>query len=180
MRWVEVHARLLDRSRSAQALTPSQTGAAATIVSALNGGTPYLNLWGPPGVGKTFLGRHLVLGYQGIYLSSPDQPLAESPTGKWVCVDNVAATRYTARAIYSKLVWQRATAVLVITQSAVTDSLLRVQLQLTADDLNAVCNILLTLYRDLNLPALDANAASLWTHIRACTSISQSSSTKPG
>jgi hypothetical protein len=170
MRWADVHARLMERSRDLQALTPSQFGAAAAIVRALESGVQYLNLWGAAGVGKTFLVRQLVQQHQGLYLSSPDQPFVESPAGKWLCVDNMRATRSEARSIYSKLLWQGATAVLVVTQSSVPDSLFPVELQLTAQDWNTVRSTLVILFRNANkLSNLDANALSLWPLVCACT-----------
>jgi len=171
MRWVEVHARLLECSRDAQALTPSQAIAAATIVNALNNGVTYLNLWGPPGVGKTFLARHLAQHYQGIYLSAPEKQAVTTVAGKWVCVDNVHPQRADTRATYNRLYWQQATAVLVITQALVQDSLYPVQLQLTADDLSTVRTTLLALYRNCTLPNAEAESASLWMLVRACTNI---------
>lgn len=173
MRWVEVHAKLLDRYRDAQALTASQANAAAAIASALSNGVPYLNLWGSPGVGKTFLARHLVYKHEGIYLSSPDQPLSEPLTGRWVCVDNMRSSRADTRAAYSRLTWQRASAVIIITQAAIPDSLFSVQLQLTADDFRAVHTALVALLRNPALLDLDTSSASLWMLVRAGMSADQ-------
>ncbi len=168
VRWAEVHARLLERSGDAQGLTPSQSVAAVTIEKALKQGVPYLNLWGPAGVGKTFLAHHLVQRCQGIYLPAPAAQTTTALSGRWVCVDNVRATRAEVRTVYSKLSWREATAVLVVTQTPAQDSVYAVQLQLTMNDLATVRKTMLALYRDCSLPDVGANSTTLWMFVSAC------------
>jgi hypothetical protein len=161
-------------------LTPSQSAAVDIIVDALNNGLTYLNLWGAPGVGKTFLAHHLAQQYGGIYLSSPDQPTIKAVVGKWLCVDNVPAIRTDARAIYSRLLWQRATAVLVISQDRVLDSLFPIQLQLTANDRFAVRATLHSMYPNCTLPDPAVTSASLWMFVRSCTHIDSTTNSLSG
>jgi len=169
MRWAEAHARLLDRSRDSQILTPSQRAAGNSIVRVLESGAPYLNLWGMVGSGKTFLARHLAHDARCVYLSSPGNPLTEPPIGKWVLVDNVSAMRSEARAVYNGLYWQQAAAVLVITQSRVDDSLFTIQLQLSADDHTFVQSTIAALFPKVNAPTVGADTSSLWPLVAACT-----------
>lgn len=168
MRWAEVHARLLECSRDAQSLTSSQSVAAVAIENALDQGVPYLNLWGPPGVGKTFLAHYLVRRCHGIYLHAPNAQITTPLGGRWVCVDNVHATRAEVRTVYSKLSWRQATAVLVVTQTPAQDSVYPVQLQLAVHDLATVRKTIRAIFRDCTLPSVGANNANLWLFVCAC------------
>lgn len=133
-----------------------------------------------PDVGKTFLAHHLTQQYGGIYLSSPNKPITEPLAGKWLCVDNVPATRADARAISSKLLWQRATAVLIISQDPVPDSLFPIQLQLTAHDRFAVRATLRSMYPNCTLPDPAVTSASLWMFVRSCTHIEPTTNSLSG
>ncbi len=168
VRWAEMHARLLERSRDAKWLTPSQAATAVTIEDALKQGVSYLNLWGPVGVGKTFLAHHLVQRCHGIYLHAPTAQTTTVLSGRWVCVDNVRAARSDVRTVYSKLSWRQATAVLVVTQTPAQDSVYPVQLQLTVDDLATVHKTMLALYRDCSLPSIGTDSTTLWMFVGAC------------
>ncbi len=169
MRWAEAHARLLERSRDLPTLTASQRAAGNSIIRALETGVPYVNLWGTAGVGKTFLARHLAHDARCLYLSSPGQPVTETPAERWVIVDNVKAERREARAVYNDLYWQQAAAVVVITQARVDDSLFTVQLQLSPEDHACVRSTAEALFPTASLPPVNTDFTSLWPLVAACT-----------
>lgn len=169
MRWAEVHAKLLSQSNNLQALTRSQVEAANAIVGALGAGIQYLNLWGDAGVGKTFLARYLTHYHHGVYLSAYPNTLPASPLGTWGCVDNVPSVQVDARAIYGALIFRRATAVLLITQKPIRDSIFSVPLFLTTSDYQAVYATLARLYPSIHLPDSRGAQSSLWALVRDST-----------
>jgi hypothetical protein len=171
-RWLDVHTQLLARSHTAAALTPSQAAAADALLRAQRDSAQYLNLWGAPGLGKTFLARHLAHQHHALYLSAPDRPPTLPLHGRWVIVDNVPATRPDARpdarAVYGRLLWQGATTVVVVTQSPLAQGIIAVPIPLTAADCAVVRATLAGLLPACPLPDPSASPSSLWRFVRAC------------
>lgn len=166
MRWVDVHARLLDRSLNPQLLTPSQQEAASVIARALVEGVQYINLYGGPGVGKTFLARHLAHELGCCYMSGFGTETLTPIAERWVLVDNAPENRGDARAVYGDLLHRSAVAVLVITHNLVRDSLFTVPLNLTKDDQDVVRSTVAETFPSFRLSGNHQRLTSLWTLVR--------------
>lgn len=162
MKWTDAHQQLVQWSRSGDALTESQRITLAAIQEAIAAGVPYINLFGKPGVGKTFLAKHLAHTQQCVYLSGPTSQPSSTVAGRCVLIDNVGPGRHEVRSTCNAVLAQGARTAVVITQARVLDSFMVFELTLTPIDAVYVYDHIGGRRPGLSLQAQAHNDSGLW------------------
>lgn len=148
---------LIKTHRSAEWLTPSQARALAALKEALRvPGT--VNLCGSAGVGKTFLAWMLVdeLGYS-YFPHLKHFTRTENVSGPGVVIDNAEPSRQSHRNVLKALQFEDVKRALLITRELIRDYTHYVELSLSSEDWEIVCNNLMSvgcLISDSRVPSL--------------------------
>lgn len=126
---------LIKTRRTYAWLTPSQQVVLAAIAKVLQVPAT-VNLFGPAGVGKTFLAWVLAEQMSYVYLSTPNQlGQADSSETKGVIVDNCHPHRQAHRNLLKELHFLQIPCAILLTRELIHDYTHYVELKLTIEDI---------------------------------------------
>ena len=135
MHWQSYHRKLLALAETGETLTTSQQAVCEFLHQAIEDYQQRINLWGSPGVGKTFLAHYLHYIAEGLYFFSPENcPSTEISPNSVVIIDNAPSDRSLARSIFGDMLWAGASSVILITRQPIDDAVRRIELALTNRD----------------------------------------------
>ena len=152
MLWQSYHRKLLTLAETSETLTASQQAACQFLRQEIGDYQQRINLWGSPGVGKTFLAHYLHHCTEGLYfLSAENCPSSEVSPNSVVIIDNAPHDRSSARSIFGDMLWAGASSVIVVTRQPIDDAVRRVELGLTAQELAQIDEVMQRLLGKLAL-----------------------------
>ena len=174
MNWLDFHKQLLQLARTNETLTPSQVSARDAILNAIEMWEKYINLWGDPGVGKTFLAHFLHHRADLVYFSDWTRYNVEVSGHSAVAIDNAPHTRQEARSLYDKLRWgQKDYAgpanVILITREPINDAAHRISLRLTDSDIAHIENLMRKQFGEADFESISQHIqqrSGLWSYIK--------------
>jgi hypothetical protein len=153
------HLNQIKKKRAVEWLTPSQQVACSSIKATMRIPTT-VNLFGHPGVGKTFLSWTIASELDFTYLPHPDLiSIISNAKHNGVIVDNCQADRQTHRKILKMMRFHNVDRVIIITRQIIKDYTQFVELKLTQPDIVTVQQNLVTIGV---LPANIADTPTLW------------------
>lgn len=136
MLWSSYHYKLLALAQQSSFLTPSQQDTFRLILEFIHDREQRINLWGNPGVGKTFVAHYLDYQAEGLYACSiKNHRTFEFSPNSIVIFDNAIHERKAARLIFGDLLWAGAATVILITRNPINDAVRKVNLSLTIEDI---------------------------------------------
>lgn len=130
---------LIKMHRSTEWLTPSQAQALTALKRILRApGT--INLWGPAGVGKTFLAWTLVDDLDYVYFPHMKRfTQTEAVVAPGVIIDNADPSRQSHRNVLKALQFEDVKRAVLVTRELIRDYTHYVELSLSSEDWEAVC-----------------------------------------
>lgn len=175
MNWLAYHRHLLRLSETGETLTPSQASAQDAILNAIQRREGNINLWGNPGVGKTFLAHYLHHHANLVYFSSPTYYDRQVSSDSVVAIDNAPHTRQEARRLYDDLRWtgkdySAVADVILITRQPIEDAVYRIALMLTDADITYMDMLLREQFGEFALEQGNPyvqQRSGLWRHVKA-------------
>jgi len=140
MLWQSCHINMLRLAKTGDPLTGSQKGVCESIQQAIADHRQRINLWGTPGVGKTFLAHHLHYAIGFSYSPSIESlKLSECGASSSVTIiDNAPHERKLARRIFGDILWSGTCAAILVTREPIDDAVRRINLSLTDDDIKQI------------------------------------------
>ena len=175
MNWLTFHKQLLQLTETGKTLTLSQASARDAILNAVKMWEKHINLWGNPGVGKTFLAHYLHHRADLVYFSSPELYDRKVSSDSVVALDNAPHTRQEARRLYDDIRWtgkdySAVANVILITRQPIEDAMCQIALTLTNADITCMDVLLQLQFGDFALeegnPYLQQRSG-LWRHVKA-------------
>lgn len=175
MDWLAYHRHLLRLSETGETLTPSQESARDTLLEAIRRREGDINLWGNPGVGKTFLAHYLHHRADLVYFSLPTRYDRQVSSNSTVAVDNAPHARQEARRLYDDIRWtgkdySAVANVILITRQPIEDAVYRIALMLTDADIAHMDILLQEQFGEFALeqgnPYVQQHSG-LWRHVKA-------------
>ena len=166
MRWQLYHRKLLALAETSETLTASQQAVCQFLQQEIRDYQQRINLWGAPGVGKTFLAHHLHHCAEGLYFSSIETySRAEISPNSVVIIDNAPPDRSSARSIFGDVLWAGASAVILVTRQPVDDAVRTVELGLTTRELARIEDVMRRLFGQF--PAGDLREVNgIWQRLK--------------
>ena len=147
MDWLAYHRHFLRLSETGETLTPSQASEQDTLLKATQRREGNINLWGNPGVGKTFLAHYLHHRADLVYFSSPELYDRKVSSDSVVAIDNAPHIRQEARRLYDDIRWGNKdyngpVNVILITRKPIDDAVHPIELTLTDADITHMENLI--------------------------------------
>ena len=175
MNWLAYHKHLLRLSETDETLTPSQASARDAILKAIRRREGNINLWGNPGVGKTFLAHYLHHRAHLVYFLSPTRYDGQVSLDSVVAIDNAPHTRQEARRLYDDLRWtgkdySAVANVILITQQPIEDAVHQIALTLADTDIAYMDMLLQQQFGEFALEQGNSymqQRSGLWQHVKA-------------
>jgi hypothetical protein len=175
MNWLTCHKYLLRLAETGETLTPSQASVQDAILKAIQRQEMNINMWGNPGVGKTFLAHYLHHRADLVYFSSPTCYDRQVSSDSVVAIDNVPHTRQEARRLYDDIRWtgkdySAVANVILITRQPIEDAVYRIALTLTNADIACMDRLLQQQFGDFALEEGNPyvqQRSSLWRSVKA-------------
>ncbi len=166
MLWQSYHRKLLALAETNETLTASQQAACQFLQREIRDYQQRINLWGAPGVGKTFLAHHLHHCADGLYFSSVETcSHAEVSPNSVVIIDNAPHDRSAARSIFGDVLWAGASSVFLVTRQPIDDAVRRVELGLTTRELARIEDVIRGLFG--HFPTNDLRAVDgIWQRLK--------------
>lgn len=180
MKWLTWHEQLLQLAETGRTLTPSQTSARNAILNAIQTWEKQINLWGNPGVGKTFLVHSLHHCADLLYFPNPSCYDAQVSRDSVVAIDNAPHTRQEARRLYDRIRWGQKDYtgprnVILITREPIDDAVRRIELTLTDTDIVHIENVIRQQFGESDFEDFnqyDRQRSGLWWYVKnLCCSI---------
>ena len=177
MKWLTCHEQLLQLAETEKTLTPSQTSARDAILNAVQMWEKQINLWGDPGVGKTFLVHSLHHCAELVYFSDPSRYDAQVSCDSVVALDNVPSTRQETRQLYDKIRWgdkdyTGPANVILITREPIDDAVRRIELTLTNTDRAHIKKLMHQQFGEYDFETISQYAqqrSGLWQYLKNFT-----------
>ena len=174
MNWLACHKQLLQLAETEETLTPSQLSARDTILNAVKMWEKRINLWGNPGVGKTFLAHYLHHRADLVYFSDQARYDAKVSHDSVVAIDNAPHTRQEARRLYDRIRWgEKAYTgpvnVILITREPIDDAVHRIELTLTDADIAHMENLMQQQFGECEFEPISQYAqqrSGLWQYVK--------------
>ena len=180
MNWLTYHKQLLKLAETMETLMPSQISARDVLLLAIQTGEPYINLYGPPGVGKTFIAHYLHYHTDLLYFSDPMHYDASVSRESAVVIDNAPPAHQEARRLYDRIRWGQKDYtgprnVILITREPIDDAVRRIELTLIDTDIVHIENIIRQQFGESNFETIshyDRQRSGLWRYVKnLCCSI---------
>ena len=175
MNWLAYHRHLLRLSETGETLTPSQVSAQDAVLNAIERREMNINLWGNPGVGKTFLVHYLHHRADLVYFSSPTCYDRQVSSNSVIAIDNAPHTRQAARRLHDDIRWtgkdySAVANVILITRQPIEDAVYQIALTLTDADIACMDRLLQQQFDNFALeegsPYLQ-ESSGLWRYVKA-------------
>lgn len=169
MRWQSYHRKLLKLAEIGETLTSSQQVVGRFLRREIRDHQQRIDLWGAPGVGKTFLAHHLHHCADGLYFSSVETcSHTEVSPNSVVIVDNAPHDRSSARSIFGDVLWAGASSVVLVTRQPIDDAVRTVELGLTIQELAQVEDVIRRLFGHFpsdDLRDVDCLRCGIWQRL---------------
>ena len=177
MKWLTWHEQLLQLAQTEETLTPSQTSARNAILNAIQMWEKQINLWGNPGVGKTFLGHSLHHCAELVYFSDPSRYDAQVSQDSVIAIDNAPSIRQEARRLYDKIRWgdkdyTGPANVILITREPIDDAVRQIELMLTDTDSAYIEQLIQQQFGESDFESVDPytkQRSGLWQYLKNLT-----------
>ena len=174
MNWLIFHKQLLRLAEISETLTPSQVSARDAVLNAVEMSGKYINLWGTPGVGKTFLAHSLHHHSDLVYFSDWTRYEAEVSRHRVVAIDNAPHARQEARSLYDKIRWGKKdyagpANVILITREPINDAVHRIILTLTDLDIVHMQNLVRQQFGESDFESISQyvqQRSGLWWYVK--------------
>ena len=174
MNWLTCHKCLLQLAETGKTLTPSQTSAWDAVLNAVQMWEKQINLWGNPGVGKTFLMHSLHHYAELVYFSDLSRYDAQVSQDSVVAIDNAPSIRQEARRLYDKIRWgdkdyTGPANVILITRQPIDDAVRRIELTLTDIDSAHIEQFIRQKFAESDLEPIDPyvkQRSGLWQYLK--------------
>ena len=171
MLWLSYHRRLLSLARNGDILTCSQNVALQSLLQATENYVQGINLYGPAGVGKTFLAHNLFHNGMATYFSSFGASRSfETRPNSVVIIDNAPQDRLSARSAIGGKLWSGTKSVVLVTRQPINDAIHRVRLNFTTEDMEKIDGTMRSLFSHLqgNEPEDNSSSrSSVWERLRS-------------
>jgi hypothetical protein len=141
-------------------LTPSQTTVYQELIPFLDEFHRVVNLYGPQGVGKTFVAHILCKEDLTDYVPSPD---LIHPADRPLVIDNAPFERTAVRSMRNQMRRHDLRQVILVSRYRAEDAIPSFALNVTPDDIRC---FRATLFRHLDLRLPDCSALNLWEHLK--------------
>ena len=180
MNWLTYHKQLLRLVETNETLTPSQISAQDAVLNAIGAWKKYINVWGKPGTGKTFLMHSLHHRADLVYFSDQIRYDAKVSRDSVIAIDNAPHTRQEARRLYDRIRWGQKDYtgprnVILITREPIDDAVRRIELTLTDTDIVHIENIIRQQFGESDFKDFseyDRQRSGLWWYVKTlCCSI---------
>ena len=180
MNWLTYHKRLLKLAETMETRMPSQISVQDALLRAIQTWEPYINLYGSPGTGKTFVAHVLHHCTALVYFSAPTHYDASVSRESAVVIDNAPPARQEARRLYDRIRWGQKDYtgprnVILITREPIDDAVRRIELTLTDTDIVHIENIIRQQFGESDFEAFsqyDRQRSGLWWYVKnLCCSI---------
>ena len=173
MLWQSYHRKLLALAETGETLTDSQQATCQFLRQEIGDYQQRINLWGPPGVGKTFLVHYLHHSADGLYFSFAESSLCTEISPKSaVIIDNAPSDRSLARSIFGEVLWAGALSVILVTRQPIDDAVRRVELELTDRDMAQIEGVTRKLFAHSPLDKGDdfeCHRSRIWEQLKTLT-----------
>ena len=174
MNWLTYHKQLLKLAETMETLMPSQIFARNGLLRAIQTWEPYINLYGPPGVGKTFIVHCLHHRTDLLYFSYPTCYKASVSKEPTVAIDNAPHTRQEARRLYDRIRWGQKDYtgprnIILITREPIDDAVRRIKLTLTDTDIVHIENIIQQQFGESDFETVsqyERQRSGLWCYLK--------------
>jgi len=173
MNWFTCHKQLSQLAETDETLTPSQVTARDALLDKIHTGEPYINLYGHPSSGKTFLAHYLHHRADVLYFSHPDRYDEQVSQDSIVAIDNATHTRPRARGLYDKIRWRQKAytgrKVILITRQPIDDDVRKIELTLTDTDIVHIENIIRQQFGESDFETIsqyDQQRSGLWWYLK--------------
>ena len=175
MNWLAYHKHLSRLAETGETLTPSQASAQDVILKAIQRREMNINLWGNPGVGKSFLAHYLHHHADLVYFSSPTCYDRQVSSNSVVAIDNAPHTRQEARRLYDHIRWtgkdySAVANVILITRQPIEDAVHQIALTLADADIAHMDVLLQQRFGEFTLEQGNPYVqqySGLWQHVKA-------------
>ena len=170
MLWQSYHRKLLALAETSETLTASQQAVCQFLRQGIGDYQQRINLWGTPGVGKTFLAHYLHHCAEGLYFSSAKNCLiTEISPNSVVIVDNAPSDRSLARSTFGDVLWAGASSVILVTRQPIDDAIRGIELTLTDGDMTQIEDVIRKLFAHLPLDKVgdfERHRSGLWEQLK--------------
>ena len=170
MRWQSYHRKLLALAETNETLTASQQAVCQFLQQEIRDYQQRIDLWGAPGVGKTFLAHHLHHCADGLYFSSVETcSHTEVSPNSVVIIDNAPHDRSSARSIFGDMLWAGASSVILVTRQPINDAVRSVELGLTVQELAQVEDVMRRIFGHFppdDLRDVDHLRCEIWQRLK--------------
>ena len=170
MLWQSYHRKLLASAKTGETLTASQQAACQFLRQEIGDYQQRINLWGPPGIGKTFLVHHLHQYADGLYFLSTESCLATEISPKSaVIIDNAPSDRSLTRSIFGEVLWAGASSVILVTRQPIDDAVRRIELELTDRDMGQIEGVMRKLFSHVPIDKVDnfeRHRSGIWEQLK--------------
>ncbi|MYB94332.1 hypothetical protein F4054_17540 [Candidatus Poribacteria bacterium] len=174
MNWLTYHKQLLKLVETIETLMPSQVSVQDALLRAIQTWEPYINLYGSPGTGKTFVAHVLHHRTALVYFSDPTHYDASVSRESAVVIDNAPPARQEARRLYDRIRWGQKDYtgprnVILITRQPIDDAVRRIELTLTDTDIVHIENIIRQQFGESNFETIsqyDQQRSGLWWYLK--------------
>ncbi len=180
MNWLTYHKQLSKLAETMETLMPSQISARNMLLFAIQTWEPYINLYGQPGVGKTFIFHCLHHRTDLLYFPNPSRYDVQVSRDSVVAIDNAPHTRQEARRLYGRIRWGQKDYtgpknVILITRQPIDDDIRKIELTLTDIDIVHIENIIRQQFSESHFEDFNEYAqqrSGLWWYVKnLCCSI---------
>lgn len=179
MKWITYHKQLLQLAEVGETLTPSQILTRRAILDALKKWKQCINLWGAPGVGKTFLVHSMHHSTDLVYFSDWTQYDTNVSQYNVVAIDNAPHNRQLSRRIYDAIRWGKGNYtgpvnIILITRQTIDDDVYHIELSLTESDITHIEETMQQQFGEYNFETVNEFArrrSGLWRYIRNLTQL---------
>ena len=180
MNWLTYHKQLLKLAEMMETLMPSQISVQDALLRAIQTWEPYINLYGSPGTGKTFVAHVLYHRTALVYFSDSTHYDASVSRESAVVIDNAPYARQEARQLYNNIRWGEndyagSRNVILITRQPIDDAVHRIELTLTDADIVHIENIIRQQFGESDFETFsqyDRQRSGLWWYVKnLCCSI---------
>ncbi len=170
MLWQSHHRKLLALAETNEALTASQQAVCQFLRQEIGDYQQRINLWGSPGVGKTFLAHYLHHCADGLYFTSAENFLStEISPNSVVIIDNAPYARSLARSIFGDMLWAGASSVILVTRQPIDDAVRRIELTLTDEDMVQIEGVMHKLFAHLSIDKVcdvEGHRFGIWQRLK--------------